>query len=166
MLSQIDLAATLQSLPWFRELKHYQIEQLTGITETRQLVRDEILYSEGERIDYLYIVLEGRIAVENYVPGRGNVRVFTAEPLDILGWSSLTPVVRQRESTAHAIMPTTLLCFNGEALRQLSDQDHDLGYFIMRRLANVVASRLLSTRLNLLDIIACLQAERKVSLPE
>ena len=39
-------------------------------------------------------------------------------------------------------------------LKELCDQDHDLGYMVMRRLANIVASRLLISRLQLLDIFA------------
>ncbi len=163
MLSQIDVTATLQSIPWFRELKPYQLDQLAGIIEIRRLSKDEALFVEGEKIDNLYVVIEGRVSIDNYVPGKGNVRVFTAEPLDIIGWASLTPVIRQREDTARAILPSTLLSFKGELLRQMCDQDHDLGYFIMRRLANVVASRLLSTKFQLLDIIACLQTDHRNS---
>jgi len=159
MLSQIDITATLQAIPWFRELKPSQIEQLAEIIEIRRLVKDETLFVEGERIDNLYIMLEGEVAIENYVPGKGNVCVFHAQPLDIIGWASLTPVIRQREDSGRAVLPSTLLSLKGEPLRQLCEQDHDLGFFIMRRLANVVASRLLSTRLQLLDIIAGLQAD-------
>jgi hypothetical protein len=39
------------------------------------------------------------------------------------------------------------LAFNSKLLQQLCDEDHELGYVIMRRLANVVANRLLTTRL-------------------
>ncbi len=157
MLSQIDLTATLATIPWFRDLSHDQIEQLAGIIEIRQLERGDYLFLEGEKIDNLYVILDGEVAIENYVPGRGNVRVFTAEPLDVIGWASLTPVVRQREDSARALVPAILLGFSGYALRQLCDQDHDLGFSVMRRLANIVASRLLSTRLQLLDIINGLQ---------
>jgi CRP/FNR family transcriptional regulator, cyclic AMP receptor protein len=171
MLSHINLTATLQSIPWFRELNESQLEHLAGITEIRKLDRDEVLFFEGEQIDYLYFVLEGKISIENFVPGREKVQMFVAEPLDIIGWASLTPVIRQREDTAIALLPSTLLGFKGENLRDLCNQDHDLGYFIVRRIANVVASRLLSTRLQLLDIIADLQDQNKeqtntgVSLP-
>jgi len=157
MLSQIDLNATLQAIPWFRELTPTQIAQLAAIIEICNLEPNHDLFLEGEQIDYLYIVLEGKIAIENYIPGRGNVCVFNAEPLDIIGWASLTPVVRQREDSARAILPSTLLEIKGDSLRQLCDQDHELGYFIMRRVANVVASRMLSTRFQLLEIIACMQ---------
>jgi hypothetical protein len=39
-------------------------------------------------------------------------------------------------------------------LRQFCEEDHELGYIVMRRMANVVASRLLMTRLQLLDMFA------------
>jgi hypothetical protein len=39
-------------------------------------------------------------------------------------------------------------------LRRACDEDHSLGYYVMRRLANVVAGRLLTTRLQLLDMFA------------
>ena len=158
MLSQLDLTATLQTIPWFRDLSYSQIQRLAEVIEIRQLEKDDYLYLEGERIDNLYIVLEGRVAIEIYIPTRGNVRVFTAEPLDIIGWASLTPVIRQREDSARALSTSVLLGFRGESLRHLCDQDHDLGYSIMRRLSNIVASRLLSTRLQLLDIIGGTQA--------
>jgi hypothetical protein len=36
----------------------------------------------------------------------------------------------------------------------MCETDHDLGYVVMRRLANVIAGRLLVTRLQLLDMFA------------
>jgi hypothetical protein len=36
----------------------------------------------------------------------------------------------------------------------MCDEDHDFGYFVMRRLVNVVAGRLLTGRLQLLDMFA------------
>ncbi len=153
MFTQADLAQTLQSIPWFLELKSYQIDRLVGIAGIRTVEGGEEILREGDREDYLYIVLEGRVTVETHVPTHGKIAVFTAEPLDIIGWSSLTPVVRQRTATARALAPCQLIALEGESLRRLCDEDHDLGYIIMRRIANVVASRLLTTRLQLLDLI-------------
>jgi hypothetical protein len=47
-----------------------------------------------------------------------------------------------------------LALIDSTKLRELCDQDHDLGYHVMRRLANIVASRLMSSRLQLLDMFA------------
>ena len=82
------------------------------------------------------------------------MRIYTAEAMDIIGWSSITPVVRQRTAGARAVLPSRLVRMQATALYKLCDEDHDLGYVVMRRLSNVVASRLLTTRLQLLDMFA------------
>jgi CRP/FNR family cyclic AMP-dependent transcriptional regulator len=153
MFNTTDLPLTLQSIPWLLELKPYQIERLSKVAKFRELTACQELFHEGDRGDYFFILLEGQIAIEIQVPTRGATRILVAEPLDILGWSSLTPVVRQRTSTAFALIPSRLISFDGESLRRLCDEDHDIGYFIMRRIANVIASRLLITRLQLYDVI-------------
>jgi CRP/FNR family transcriptional regulator, cyclic AMP receptor protein len=153
MLYQADLMSILQTIPWFLELKGDSLQRLVAIAELRQVGVDCDLFREGEKVDFLYVILEGQIAIEIFVPSRGRVRIFTAEPLDVIGWSSLTPVVRQRTASARALKPSRVLAFHAGALRRLCDEDHDLGYVIMRRIANVTASRLLTTRLQLLDII-------------
>ena len=153
MFKQADIAQTLQTIPWFLELKPYQLERLSKVAEFHKASACEELFHEGAREDNLYILLEGQVNIWVHVPARGDVCIFTAEPLDILGWSSLTPVVRQRTATAKTTCASRLLSFDGELLRRLCDEDHDIGYIIMRRVSNVVASRLLTTRLQLFDII-------------
>jgi CRP/FNR family transcriptional regulator, cyclic AMP receptor protein len=154
MLYQSDISATLQSIPWFLDLKPRQINALTRIASIVQLNSGEVLFNEDDKTDALYILLQGQMSLEYYVPTHGGVCIFIAEPLDIVGWCSMTPVVRQRSATSRANIASILLFFNAESLRELCDLDHDIGYVIMRRLANVVASRLLTTRLCLVDIIA------------
>jgi CRP-like cAMP-binding protein len=154
MYYQADLLASLRSIPWFVELTSPQLKKLADIASLCKVKANEYLFLEGGKEDYLYVVLEGQMAVEIHVPTRGCVRIFTAEPLDIVGWSSMTPVVRQRTASARALLPTRLVSLHSESLHKLSDEDHDLGYMIMKRVANVAASRLLTTRLQLLEMFA------------
>ena len=74
----------------------------------------------------------------------------TAEPFDSIGWSSVTPIIRQRTASARAVVNSCLLAVESNKLRQLCEEDHELGYTVMRHLANVIAARLLVTRLQLL----------------
>jgi CRP-like cAMP-binding protein len=150
----VELKSALQSIPWFQDIDQSHFDQLCGIACIREVEAGEELFREGDKEDFLYIVLEGRVAVEIYIPSRGRIRIFTAEPTDVVGWSSVTPVVRQRTASARAVLPGRMVCMDAQKLRQLCDADHDLGYIVMRRLANVVASRLLVTRLQLLDMFA------------
>ncbi len=111
------------------------------------------LFNEGEAENCLYVLLAGEIDLETHAPGFGLIRIFIAEPLDLIGWSVLTPVVRQRTDTAIARCPCMLVSFNSELLRHLCEEDPITGYVIMRRIANVAASRLLTTRLHLFEVI-------------
>lgn len=149
-----ELVSVLQAIPWFQELDPVHFEKLTQISHLCLWEAGQEVFREGEEEDYLYVVVEGRIAIEMTVPSRGKVRVYTAEPMDIVGWSSVTPVVRQRTASARAVLPSRMVCIDAKKLRALCDEDHDLGYVVMRRMANVVASRLLVTRLQLLDMFA------------
>lgn len=153
MFPQADLLKTIRQIPWFTNLTQAQLERVTSIASLHRLSAGDILFKEGDREDSLYVLLEGQIVLEIEVPTRGQVIFFTAEVLDILGWSSMTPIVRQRTAQARVTKNSLLLGFNSKLLEQLCEEDHEIGYMLMRRLANTVASRLLTTRLCLLDLI-------------
>ena len=152
MTNESELIGALQAIPWFQQLSKDHFAKIVGIAQIRTFERGEDLFREGDQEDSLYIVLEGRVATDIYVPGRGRVPIYTAEPLEVVGWSSVTPVVRQRTASARAVLDSRLIAFDAQQLRQICDEDHELGYIIMRRMANVVAGRLLVTRLQLLDV--------------
>lgn len=149
-----EIAALMQTIPWFQELRADHFDRLVSISCIMEFSPGEVLFKEGDKEDYLYVVLEGRIGVEIFIPGRGRTRIFTAEPMDVLGWSSVTPVLRQRTASARTVLPSRLIAFDAQNLRQVCDEDPTLGYVVMRRMVNVVASRLMITRLQLMDMFA------------
>ncbi|MGA9533797.1 MAG: Crp/Fnr family transcriptional regulator [Anaerolineales bacterium] len=151
---QEHLRQALRAIPWFAELAAEHFDQLLDIGFTLQAEPGEHLFQEGDPQDYLYVLLRGRVAIELHVPARGRLRLATVEPPEVFGWSSVTPVVRQRTASATVVLPSELAAFDADQLRMLMDQDHDLGYLVMRRMANVIAGRLLTTRLQWLDMFA------------
>ena len=155
MLNQADVTTTIKTIPWFLDLSPESIQRLSGIADLRSFEDGEVIFNEGDQHPYLYVVLEGKVCLESFVPGRGSLPIFTAESLDVVGWSSLTPVVRQKTSTARVKGRTLLLSFNANNLMSICEKDCDLGFVIMRRLANIIASRLLTHRLHLLGLISC-----------
>jgi len=159
MNSQEELIRVLQTIPWYQELDQKHFDKLVGISSLLEVDAKQELFREGDPEDYLYIVIQGRVAIEMMVPSRGRMRIYTAEPMDVVGWSSVTPVVRRRTAGAQAVLPSCLVRQDAAALRKLCEEDCDLGYIVMRRMANVIASRLLTTRLQLLDMFANPEAE-------
>ncbi len=152
MIDKAEIRPTLQSIPWLMDLSQEQLRKLEKISGFRFLEEGEILYREGENDNLLYIVSEGSLGIEIYVPGHGQVRLYNADPLDIVGWDSMTPVARHRITTITALKKSNLIYFDGSALNELCDIDQELGYVIMRRLSNVIATRMLAMRLKLIDL--------------
>jgi signal-transduction protein with cAMP-binding, CBS, and nucleotidyltransferase domain len=154
MLNQADITTTIKTIPWFLELHPESIERLAGIANVCSFSTGDIIFNEGEQHPILYILLEGKVLLESFVPGHGVLPIFIAESLDVIGWSSLTPVVRQKTSTARVLENTSALSFSAEPLMELCESDCELGFVVMRRLANIVATRYLNHRLHLLELIS------------
>lgn len=150
--SQVKQA--IQSIPWFQGIKPQYFDRLAEIAQVMYLSGGEELFSEGDKEKNIYVLLDGRIALEMFIPHRGRARILTVEPVELFGWSSVTPVVRQRTTNARAITDSRLIAINTDQLSKLCNEDHDLGYIIMRHIANIIASRLMVTRLQLLDIFS------------
>lgn len=159
MLPLAILIDTLKSIPWFLDFNSKQLERLASISTIIEVSAGEVIFCEGDRVDNMYIILDGQIAVDSAVPGHEAVRIYQAEALDIIGWSKMTPVIRQRVATTTALKDSRLLVINGDDLTNLCEEDNHIGFVIMRRLANVVATNMLTTKLQLLDLILQLSGE-------
>ncbi|MFW5942351.1 MAG: cyclic nucleotide-binding domain-containing protein [Chloroflexota bacterium] len=148
------LVATLRANPWFQALKPDHFQKLVEIATEEQWDGDAMIFREGDPGKTLHLILEGQVALEIYVPGRGRVTVLTLGPDDIFGWSGVLPLVGTRTASARAVRSTRTIAFDSRALREACEADHELGFHVYRRLTNVIAGRLSATRLQLLDMYA------------
>jgi len=149
-----EIRPQLQKIPWFRELTPEQVKKIAAIAFVHHFKVGEIFFREGDPQGNVYFVIEGRVALDMFIPHHGKVRFYTAEEGDVVGWSSVTPSIRQRTAGAVAVMDTAAIGMDAAKLNRLCEEDRDLGFIFMRRLANDIASRLLVTRLQLMDIFA------------
>ena len=159
MDNKAEVLQELGKIPWFHELKPEHLQKIVAIAHLQNIKNGEVLFREGDQEGCLYIVIQGRVALDIFVPARGKVRIYTAEPLDVFGWSSITAGIHRRTAGAVCIMDGLVVGIDAEKLRQACDEDHDLGYVVMRRLSNLIASRLMVTRLQLLDMFASPEAK-------
>lgn len=148
------IAETLVANPWFQALKPEHFQKMVDIAAEEQWDGDAMIFREGDPGKYLYLILEGQVALEIHVPGRGRVTMLTLGPDDIFGWSAVLPVVGTRTASARAVRGTRAIAFDSQALREACETDHELGFHVYRRLTNVIAGRLSATRLQLLDMYA------------
>ena len=110
-----------------------------------------ILFRAGDRSDAFYIVHRGHVTLEMCLPARGCTRLLTLGPGDIVAWSALVGDGRMT-ATATVADDVELIELSGADLLQRCEGDPLFGYRLMRRLAAVLAGRLLATRLQMLDL--------------
>lgn len=154
MPSEDEFTYLLSSVPWFHDLQPKQVARILAISRLIQTGPGEVIFSEGDQENFVFILLDGQVEVEMTFPSLGRIKLYTAEANDIIGWSSVAPVIRQRTATARSVLAAQLLAIDAAKLRELWDEDHDLGFAFTRRLANVLGTRLLLTRLQLAETLA------------
>ena len=80
-----DVRKELQKIPWFHELNKEHIQKIAEITDVSYVKTGEVLFREGDKQECIYVVIEGRIALDMFIPHRGKIRFYTAEPWEVFG---------------------------------------------------------------------------------
>jgi CRP/FNR family cyclic AMP-dependent transcriptional regulator len=153
MDNQPDIIAHLKSIPIFLDLKPGQLARLASTTSIVDLEAGVELITEGDPLDFFYIILEGDMLVQIYVPSIGKIETSHLGPLDICGWSGLTPIVRSRTGTVTTLTFCRALKMDSRLIIPICEEDHDIGFCLYRRIANVAARSFLTTRLQLMNLI-------------
>ena len=112
---------------------------------------DCVRYLDAIAADRFYIVRHGAVALENASVERGVLTIQTFGRADALGISWLVPPFRHHND-ARATGSARLVAFDARCLRDKCDQDHDLGYALMRRFLPLFAERLKQAELQLMDV--------------
>ena len=129
-------------------LSSFSREHLNRILEKATEVQfepGEIIFKENDPANRFYLLEYGKVALETQVPRDGTVTVHTLEGGDVLGWSWLFPPFVWHFQ-ARAIEPTNAIALDGAHLLVLCENDHELGYELMKRMTQVVIQRLQATR--------------------
>ena len=106
----------------------------------------EIIFREGETANKFYIILQGKVALEAAMaPDRDPIIVLNLGENDVLGWSWLFPPHRWHFD-ARATSLTKAISIDGEKIRNECENDHNLGYELMKRFAQLIEQRLRSLR--------------------
>ncbi|MBI3484261.1 MAG: cyclic nucleotide-binding domain-containing protein [Acidobacteria bacterium] len=128
-------------------------EKLLSHATAFRYLDGEAIFREGDPSLYLYILKQGRVAIEIHVPSKGWQTILTVWPGDTFSWSALVEP-RIETASARAIEEVEVLGIRGGTLTDLCLEDSELGFELYRALAEVITARLVATRLQLLDVFA------------
>jgi CRP/FNR family transcriptional regulator, cyclic AMP receptor protein len=139
--------------PFFADLDSEFTNLMVGCASNVRFKKGDYIFREGDPANTFYLVRKGKVAVEIFAPQREPIIVATLEEGEILGWSWLLSPYQWKHQ-ARAIEDVRALALDGKCLREKCEQNHDLGYEILKRFARIIEQRLEATRLQLLDVYA------------
>jgi len=146
-----DLERILAAHPFFKGMEPVYHQLFVDCASNVRFEAGEYIFREGGEANQFYLIRHGRAAVEISTPERGAVIIQSLGEGEVLGWSWMIPPYRWRFD-ARAVELTRAIALDGRCLRERSEEDHDLGFQLMKRAAHVIEERLQATRLQLLDI--------------
>ncbi len=139
--------------PFFAGLDNGFTKLMVGCASNVQFKAGTYIFKEGEPANTFYLIREGRAAVEVSAPQHKPIIISTLGVGEILGWSWLLPPF-QWKFQARAVEDTRSIALDGKCLRTKCEENHDLGYEVLKRFAQIMEQRLEATRLQLLDVYA------------
>ncbi len=146
-----DIPGALAQFRFLDGMCQRHLALLAGGAQVQNFAEGEYLGREGEPADRFFLVQSGYVSLGIHTPDRGVVVLQSVGPGNGLGWSWLVPPHRWRFD-CRASGKVETLAFDAPWLREQCDKDHDLGYDLLQRLVEMLASRLGATRLQLVDL--------------
>jgi len=146
-----SLERILGEHPFFKGLEEPYLQLFVDCASNVRFNAGETIFREGGDADKFYLIRQGKVALETAAPQRGSVIIQTLGEGEVLGWSWLVAPYRWRFD-ARATELTRAIALDGKCLRGRSEEDHDLGYELMKRAAQIMEQRLQAARLQLLDV--------------
>lgn len=154
-----DIKEILKNHPFLEEMEDKYIEEVSGCAVNAVYQEGQYLFKEGEKAEKFFLIKQGKCALEFRSPERGTIRIQTAGPGDVLGWSWLI-YPHLWHFDAIAMEDCKVISIDGNCLRGKCENDHDLGYDMFKRFSEVLQQRLKATRLQLLDFYSVKKGEK------
>ncbi|HUU12902.1 MAG TPA: cyclic nucleotide-binding domain-containing protein [Terriglobia bacterium] len=145
------LEPILAEHPFFARLEDRHLKLLVGCAANVRFDAGQYIFRGGEEANQFYLIRHGRVAVEIYAAERGSITILTLGEGEILGWSWLLPPYHW-QFDARAVELTRAIALDGVCLRKKCEEDHDLGYELLKRFAHIIEDRLEATILQLLNV--------------
>lgn len=147
----------LSKNPIFEDLTEDELESIATFCQEKVYEAGATIHEEGVAAEYLYIVQEGKVALEMKLelqpyasPKQTTIEVVTQG--EAFGWSALVkPHVRTLE--AKCVERAKVIAIKGSDLLDLFESEPHISHRVMERITQMVAVRLRDTRQALTDFL-------------
>lgn len=146
-----EIVETLAATPFLEGMNVRHLRTMAECTMPSSFNGGEVIFREGDVANRFYLIQEGSVALESRSRESDPIHIQTIGAGDVLGWSWLFPPYLWHFD-ARAIDPVKVLFIYGSRLRDHCEDDHEFGYELVLRMAEVMMRRLQATRWQLFEI--------------
>ena len=137
--------------PFLKDMLAAQLAVLRESAMGTRFAAGETIFVEGDPANRFYLIESGQVELHTAQRDQQATVIQTIGAGNVVGWSWLFPPYYWHFS-AIATAPTEAIFFYGTRLRELAEQDHHLGYDLLKRVTEIMIERLQSTRKQLLQL--------------
>ena len=138
----------LRRYPYFGAVNDDALKEVAMVSEEINAAAGQQIFAEDDPAENLYLLMEGEVDLQ-YTLGSGELRtVDTLVAGDLMVWSAL---VEPFKCTAVGTVrkDAKLIAINGPKLRELWENNLDLGYRMLISVTKLLATRLEGARVQL-----------------
>ncbi|MFF4836125.1 cyclic nucleotide-binding domain-containing protein [Streptomyces sp. NPDC001315] len=127
-----------------------QRQRLMSLAREVSFPEDTRIFESGGTADRFWVIRSGAVSLDQQVTSARRVTVASLGAGDLLGWSWLFPPYVW-DFGAEAFSQVRAYEFDAQPVRNLSEEDPQLGLVLVRTVAEILAHRLEMTRGKLLE---------------
>ncbi len=131
----------LRNIHMLQDLPEDKLQKIYKLANLRMFNAETILYREGGNLNFLYMLLSGKIILEVDANEDISVTLGVIKPRYTFGTSSLIPRAKSI-ATALCVEPSEVISINAADLSELLENDLELGFLFMQRMVHIYESRL------------------------
>lgn len=137
----------------FEFLKLEELKDISELARIEEFNTGDYVFKEGDKAEKIYMVLEGRVAVEIEIGPNKKAAVYTETKGKMFGYPSL--IKPHTFSTyARCLDRVKLITLSADELvEKIFKSDCRRGYLVMNKLAEIIAMKLKETRMQLLSLV-------------
>lgn len=132
----------LEKIKLFGELKSFEWQELIKITEEREFVDGDIIFTEGDASTELYMLFKGEVEIQiRIAPQLGESTVYIVKPYDVFGeFAFVDP--KPRSATTRCVKNSTLGIIKRTDFEELIRKFPNIGLNFYKTLVCLLSERL------------------------
>ena len=148
-MERIELS--LAEHPFLTGLAQHQLRLIAECATRVHFKPNEFLGREDQEARQFYLIYHGRVALELFSATRGPIIIQTVGEGEVVGWLWFDKPYHWRFD-ARAMEVTRAIALDVKCLLERCEQNHELGYGILKRYAHNLAVQFRVARLQLIDV--------------